>query len=103
MSEQIRSTSPTGSWDVLAQGSWETADDLLLRLVDAVDELDAPEGTVLHDYVDIDAVLDALAPASASRGVSEVRFDYGHYEIKVTQAGTVAAAPDSGGIPQPAD
>jgi hypothetical protein len=82
------------SWAVLDRGEWETDDELLVRLADAVADLDTAEGTVLHDHIAVDAVLDALETESDSRGVSEVRFEYGRYEIRVTGAGVVAASPD---------
>jgi len=95
MTEAIESGSgPTGSWGVLDRGGWETEDELLVRLADAVADLDTAEGTVLHDHVAVDALIKALNPESPSRGVSEIRFEYGRYEIKITRVGIVAARPD---------
>ena len=92
-----------GSWAVLDRGEWETGDELLIRLADALAELGSEEEPVLYDHVAIDAVLDALEPDSDSRGVSEVRFDYGRYEIKVTRGGVIAASPDPDAPPRPSD
>jgi len=93
---------PTGSWSVLATGDWETRDELLIRLTDAIRDLDpGNDGTILYDHVAVDAMLDALAPESASRGVSEIRFEYGCYEVKVTQDGVVAVSPDPAASPRP--
>ena len=95
MSEVIDGGSrPVGSWTVLDRTGWETGDELLLRLTDALAGLDSEAGTVLYDHVAVDAVLDALEPGPTADGVSEVRFDYGRYEIKVTRAGLIAASPD---------
>ena len=48
------------------------------------------EKVFLYDYVDVEAVRDALSPGT-DRGVSEVRFDYGRHEVRVTDDGTIAA------------
>lgn len=85
-----------GSWAVLESGGWETDDELLIRLTDALADLGPEEETVLHDHVAVDAVLDALDPDAGSRSVSEIRFEYGRYEIKITRAGVIAASPDPG-------
>lgn len=85
---------PTGSWEVLDRSGWETEDELLVGLAGAVADLDTAEGTVLHDHVAVDALIKALKPESPSRGVSEIRFEYGRYEIKVTRVGVIAARPD---------
>jgi len=106
MSEVIDGGSgPVGSWTVLDRAGWETGDELLVRLTDALAGLDSAAGTVLYDHVAVDAVLDALEPGSNADGVSEVRFDYGRYEIKVTRAGVIAASPDPDPDPavQPSD
>jgi hypothetical protein len=79
---------------VLDRTGWETGDELLVRLTDALAGLDSEAGTVLYDHVAVDAVLDALEPGPTADGVSEVRFDYGRYEIKVTRAGVIAASPE---------
>lgn len=94
MSEALGSgTGSAGSWAVLDRGAWKTDDELLVRLVDVVGDLDTDEDTVLQDHVAVEAVLDALEPESPSRGASEIRFEYGRYEIKITQAGVIAASP----------
>jgi len=99
MSKATNGGRATDSWSVLASGEWETGDELLVRLTDAMRDIGPDDGTVLYDHVAIDAMLDALAP-SGSRGVSEIRFEYGRYEIKVTQAGVIAASPDPATSPQ---
>lgn len=93
MSEATNAGRATGSWSVLASGEWESGDELLVRLTDAMRDIGPDDETVLYDHVAIDAMLDALAPPG-SRGVSEIRFEYGRYEIKITQAGVIAASPD---------
>ena len=100
MAKATNGSRAADSWSVLASGEWESGDELLVRLTDAMRDLDADDGTVLYDHVAIDAMLDALAPAG-SRGVSEIRFEYGRYEIKVTQAGVIAATPDPAASPHP--
>jgi hypothetical protein len=102
MAEVSNSGRAADSWSVLASGEWESGDELLVRLTDAMRDLDSDDGTVLYDHVAIDAMLDALAPAG-SRGVSEIRFEYGRYEIKVTQAGVIAASPDPAASPHPTE
>jgi hypothetical protein len=94
MSKATNGGGAVDSWSVLAVEEWETADELLVGLADAVSDIGPDDRTVLYDYVAVDAMLDAFAPESAGRGVSEIRFEYGRYEIKVTQDGTIAASPD---------
>ena len=96
-------TGPTGTWAVLDTEGWETGDDLLIRLTDALAGLGPEDGTVLYDHVAVDAVLDALEPESESRGVSEVRFDYDQYEVKITRNGVIAASPDPDTAPPSSD
>ncbi|WP_188786977.1 HalOD1 output domain-containing protein [Halobellus salinus] len=97
MSEAINSgTGAVGSWAVLDDDGWETGDGLLTRLTDALAGLGPEDGTVLYDHVAVDAVLNALEPDSPARGVSEVRFDYDRYEVKITRDGVIAASPDPG-------
>jgi hypothetical protein len=92
-----------GAWTVLDDDGWETVDGLLTRLTDALAGLGPEDGTVLYDHVAVDAVLDALEPESESRGVSEVRFDYDRYEIKITGGGVIAASPDPDTAPPSSD
>ena len=99
MSEATDGSPGTDSWSVLASGELESGDELLIRLTDAMREIGPDDGTVLYDHVAIDAMLDALAPAD-SCGVSEIRFEYGRYEIKVTRDGVIAASPDPATSPQ---
>ena len=95
MSEAIDSGAGTaGSWAVLDDDGWETGDGLLARLTDALAGVGPEDGTVLYDHVAVDAVLDALEPDTPGRGVSEVRFDYDRYEVKITRNGVIAASPD---------
>jgi hypothetical protein len=97
MSEAIGGRSGSaGSWAVLDRGEWQTEDELLVQLTDALAQLgpEAGEGTVLYDHIAVDAVLGALEPESESRGVSEIRFEYGRYDIKITRGGVIAASPD---------
>lgn len=90
-----------GSWAVLDDDGWETGDGLLIRLTDALAGLGPDDGTVLYDHVAVDAVLDALEPDAPARGVSEVRFDYDGYEVKITRNGVIAASPDPEASPHP--
>ena len=87
-------TGSTGTWAVLDNEGWETGDDLLIRLTDALAGIGPEDGTALYDHVAVDAVLDALEPDSSSRGVSEIRFDYDRYEVMITRGGVIAATPD---------
>ena len=104
MSEAIDPEAGTaGSWAVLDDDGWETGDGLLARLTDALAGVGPEDGTVLYDHVAVDAVLDALEPESESRGVSEVRFDYDRYEIKITGGGVIAASPDPDTAPPSSD
>lgn len=90
-----------GTWTVLDRSGWQTGDELLVRLADALGGFGPEEGAVLYDYVPVDAVIDALDPESSSGGVSEVWFDYGRYEIRVTRDGVIAAHPDPDASPRP--
>lgn len=104
MSETIDGRAdPATSWTVLDRSGWESGDELIVRLADALTGFGPSEATVLYDHVSVDAVIDALDPESASRGVSEIRFDYGRYEIKITRGGVIAAQPDPAASPRPSD
>lgn len=82
---------PGGSWRVLARHDWKGTAGLEMTLADALERLDGPEEPILYDYVNVEAVADAFAPAADGRGVSEVRFEYEEYTVRVTRDGTVAA------------
>jgi hypothetical protein len=84
-------TSPSsGGWKLLAAHDWSDAKALETSICAAVEELDGVTDEVfLYEYVDVEAVRDALKPESR-RGVSEVRFDYGRHEVRVTEDGTIA-------------
>ncbi|MBB6647273.1 hypothetical protein [Halobellus ruber] len=88
------------SWTVLDRSGWETGDELLRRLADALAGFGPGKSTVLYDHVSVDAVIDALDPESPSRAVSEIRFDYGRYEIMITRDGVIAAHPDPAASPR---
>ncbi|QCC46270.1 HalOD1 output domain-containing protein [Halobellus limi] len=89
------------SWSVLTRENWENEGEFLIRLADALGGLDGTDDDVsLYDHVEIEALTRALLPESESRAVSEVRFEYQGYEIRVTRDGLIAASPSSGG-PRP--
>jgi len=84
------STPLPGGWHPLATHDWSDARALETSLCAALEELDTVHGeVVLYEYVDVEAVRDALDPG-AMRGVSEVRFDYDTYEVRVSMDGTIA-------------
>jgi hypothetical protein len=104
MSEAIDSgPGSVSSWTVLDCEGWETTDELLVRLVDALAGLGPDEEVRLSDHIAVEALLDALDPESRSRGVTEIRFEYGRYEIKLTRAGVIAVSPDPDAPPRPSD
>jgi len=77
-------------WHLLVTHDWADTTGLEMSLCVALAELDADRGeVVLYDYVDVEAVRNALAPGS-ERGVSEVRFDYEQHEVRVADDGTIA-------------
>ncbi len=78
-------------WHTLARHDWTDGTALVTSLSEALADLGvAREDPVLYEYVDVEAVRDAVSPG-ADRGVSEVRFDYGHHEVRVAEDGTIAA------------
>jgi len=89
------------SWSVITRDTWEDEGELLVRLSDALGSLDETDDDVsLYDHVEIEAVTRALLPDAESRAVSEIRFDYQGYEIRVTRDGVIAASPSSAGSRQ---
>jgi hypothetical protein len=90
-------SSSSGSWSVLTREPWETQDELLVALADAVCGIDGiDDDLTLSDSVDIEAVIAALLPDQRSRGVSEIRFEIDGYEIRVIRDGVIAAQSTSG-------
>lgn len=88
--ERDTGSRPAETWSVLASHDWAGKTPIETSLLDALDRLSEPETGVLYDYVDTEAVVDVLAP-SANHGATEVRFEYGQHEIRITQDGTIAA------------
>ncbi len=82
---------PDGTWQVLAHHDWESAAGLEVTLAAALESLDGAENPILYDYVDIEAVADAIDPAVDSRGASEIRFEYEGHTVRITRDGTIAA------------
>lgn len=79
-------------WTPLATHDWEGDDAIEGTLAGALSGIDDDSSNVvLYDHVDLEAITDALVPGSPERGASEVRFEYGHYEIKIEADGTIAA------------
>jgi len=78
-----------GAWSVVGRHDWDGTGTLETTLRDALDGFDAETDDVLYRYVDVEALVDALSP-DADRGASEVRFDYGRHEVRVSRDGTVA-------------
>ncbi len=84
------STPVPGGWQLVARHDWTDTTALETSLCAALEEVDSVAGeAVLYEYVDVETVCDALNPGS-DRGVSEVRFDYGGHEIRVSEDGTIA-------------
>jgi hypothetical protein len=79
----------TESWRPLVAHDWEGPVALETSLRAALEEVGMEE-VFLYDYVDVEAVRDAVSPGT-DRGVSEVRFDCGRHEVRVTEDGTIAA------------
>ncbi|MEF8887922.1 MAG: HalOD1 output domain-containing protein [Haloarculaceae archaeon] len=76
-------------WRPLVAHDWDGPVALETSLRAALEEVGA-EDVFLYDCVDVEAVRDAVSPGT-DRGVSEVRFDYGHHEVRVTEDGSIAA------------
>jgi hypothetical protein len=104
MSEAIDGGSGSvSSWTVLDREGWDNTDELLMRLVDALAGLGPDEEVRLYDHVAVEPLLDALDPESRSCGVTEIIFEYGRYEIKITRAGVIAVSPDPDAPPRLSD
>jgi hypothetical protein len=59
------------SWAVLERGSWTDEGELLVRLTEALSDLNGTDDDVaLYDHVEIEAVTRALLPDVRSRAVS---------------------------------
>jgi len=79
-----------GSWRLLATHDWSDSTALEASLSTALEGLDGAPADVLYEYVDVEAVREAISPGT-DRGVSEVRFEYGRHEVRVADDGTIAA------------
>ncbi len=80
------------SWRTLARHDWDGELDLLSRLSDTLRGLDGVDDRlVLHDEVDVEPIVDAVAPDARGRQASEVRFTHGTYEIRIDDDGRIAA------------
>ena len=77
-------------WRVLANHDWTDSTALetsLCRVFHALE--DVSDEVYLYECVDVEAVREAFGPGS-ERGVSEVRFEYEGYDVRVDDAGTIA-------------
>lgn len=79
----------TGTWSVVGYHDWDSQEGIETTLVEALDTLGGEEDAVLYDYIDVEAMVDAMAPGSR-RGASEIRFEYDRYEVRVSRDGAVA-------------
>jgi hypothetical protein len=77
-------------WSVIAYHDWDGPEALETTLRNALDSLEGNPGGVLYDYVDPEAVVDVLTPG-ASRGATEIRFEFEGHEIRVARDGAIAA------------
>jgi len=91
MGTRVTDGAPGGPWRVLGHHDWEGVAGLEVTLAGALESLDGAEDPVLYDYIDVEAVADAFAPAADGRGVSEVRFDYEGHTVRISRDGTIAA------------
>jgi hypothetical protein len=80
-----------GAWRVLAHHDWEGITGLETTLAGALRGLAGAENPVLYDYIDVEAIADAINPAVDGRGASEVRFKCEGYTVRITRDGTIAA------------
>jgi hypothetical protein len=76
-------------WHLLVTHDWGGPVALETSLRAALEEVGV-EDVFLYEYVDVETVRDAISPGT-DRGVSEVRFDYGRHELRVTEDGTIAS------------
>jgi hypothetical protein len=87
--EKYRRGSPDG-WSVVGHHDWdatETLETTLRRTLDTID--DNPGEGELYQYIDVEALFDVLSPET-TRGASEVHFEYGRHDVRVSQDGTIA-------------
>ncbi|MEF8853819.1 MAG: HalOD1 output domain-containing protein [Haloarculaceae archaeon] len=86
-----RTGTTSGQWSVVEYHDWEGPEALEGTLRDAVDALRGDPGEQrLYDYIDVEAVTDVLA-GGTDRGASQVRFEVGPHEVRVSADGTIAA------------
>lgn len=88
--EHDTSSRPAGTWSILAYHDWAGEVAIETSLLDALDSLGSSEKGVLYDHVDTEAVVNLLDP-NTGHTATEVRFEYGQHEIRITQDGTIAA------------
>lgn len=80
----------TDTWSVIRYHDWDSKKGIETTLIEVLDSLGgSTEETILYDYIDVEALVEVLAPESR-RGASEIRFEYEGYEIRVSRDGTVA-------------
>ncbi len=81
--------SAVDNWTVVAVHDWAGTQNIETTLVNALGDLeDAPDG-VLYDHVDLEALVRVIEPDDA-KGASEVRFEYGWYDVRIDADGTIA-------------
>lgn len=81
-----------GTWETLASHDWSETQAIEMTLSAALEHLDSgADETLLYDYIDLEAVVNAFDPETTQRGASEVRFRYEDYQIRITHDGTIAA------------
>lgn len=77
------------TWTVVAVHDWQGTQSIETTLANALATLTDTRDDVLYDHVDLEALSDVVGP-NEDRGASEVRFDYGPYEVRIEGDGTVA-------------
>lgn len=88
-------TEDVNSWNELATHDWSGEQSIETTVSTALLCLTSTDGNPLYDYIDLEAVADALGSEASGRGASEIRFDYEDYEIRIRQDGTIASREQS--------
>ena len=79
------------TWSVITVHDWDGTQAIETTLANALGDLpDAPDG-VLYDHVDLEALVGVLEP-SEGRGASRVEFEYGRFQVRIEDDGTIAVA-----------
>jgi hypothetical protein len=78
------------SWSAIGRHDWGATETLETTLREVLNDFEGEDGPgELYQYVDAEALVDVISPET-DRGASEVHFEYGDREIKISQDGIIS-------------